>query len=196
MRCFRPARGESVELGLAVALRESPLRVEPAFVFHPVQRRVERALFDLQLLARGLLDRAHDGEPVHRAPGEGLEDRAGRGCRERGRVPCPWRVESLRTLGIRFLGSDTWMRKMVGLTQDGWLDYGKGRSRTGTGTDGRARNDNDRSSRATARDLQFGSDPFSRKNRSGSHSWHPERFSFEDRTFAVPCPSVFDRAAP
>ena len=35
---------------------------------------IERAFFDLQLVAGGLLDRAHHGEPVHRSPGEGLED--------------------------------------------------------------------------------------------------------------------------
>src|SRR5262249_40431311 len=71
---FSAGGGDAIELRLAVSLRDAPLRVEPTLVFHAVERRIERTLCDLQLLARDLLDRAHDGESVHWTPGQCLED--------------------------------------------------------------------------------------------------------------------------
>src|SRR5262245_51265444 len=43
-------RGELVVLGLAIVLGESPLGVEPAALLHAMERRVERALFDVELV--------------------------------------------------------------------------------------------------------------------------------------------------
>ena len=50
--------GQLVELRLAVVVGVAPLRGDQPLLLEPVQRRVERALVDLQDVARDLLDAA------------------------------------------------------------------------------------------------------------------------------------------
>ena len=68
------ARAQAIELCFAVFLGVAPFGVEPSLLFHAMERGIERAFFDLELVACGLLDPAEDGETVHRSPGERLED--------------------------------------------------------------------------------------------------------------------------
>src|SRR2546423_11531208 len=70
-----PSRGgEPVVLGSAILLRESPLAVDPAFALEAIERRVKRALFDLERFASFLLDPAPDAVAVHASPAQRLED--------------------------------------------------------------------------------------------------------------------------
>ena len=68
------ARTQAIELCFAVFLGVAPFGVEPALLFHAMERGIEGAFFDLELVACGLLDPAENGESVHRSPGERLED--------------------------------------------------------------------------------------------------------------------------
>ena len=56
--------GELVVLGAAVGLRERPLGVDPAALFHAVKSRVERALFDFEKIVGGALDVLHESVAV------------------------------------------------------------------------------------------------------------------------------------
>src|SRR5215207_113691 len=55
-------------------LRHAPLGLDEPFALHAVERRVERALADLERVVGGVLDPPRDAVAVARAPGEGLED--------------------------------------------------------------------------------------------------------------------------
>src|SRR5215204_1574755 len=71
---LRPApRRELVELRLAIVLREPPLGLDPSPLFQPVERRVQCALFNLQLRAARLGDPARDCVSVSWTPAQRLE---------------------------------------------------------------------------------------------------------------------------
>ena len=67
-------RGQAVELRAAVVVRRAPLGLQQAAHFEPVQRRIQRALLDLQHVARRLLDELRDRVAVHRAAADRLQD--------------------------------------------------------------------------------------------------------------------------
>src|SRR5438270_2497491 len=69
-----PGFRQLVELCLPVVFRRSPLRVDPAAILEAVERRIERALIDLQHVARDLLDPLRDAPAVHRLERERLEN--------------------------------------------------------------------------------------------------------------------------
>ena len=58
--------GESVVLGPSAELRDGPLGFDPALVLEAMERRVERALVDLQDVLGDLLDAVRDRPAVHR----------------------------------------------------------------------------------------------------------------------------------
>jgi hypothetical protein len=63
-----------VELRLPSELRLTPLGFDPPFALHAVERGVERAFFDDQLVGARVLEPPRDGVPVTRSPAQGLED--------------------------------------------------------------------------------------------------------------------------
>src|SRR5205085_4658937 len=69
-----PGGPDLVELCLPVVFRESPLRFDPAAGLHAVERRVERALLDLEIVVGRLADPPGDGVPVPRTPRQRLQD--------------------------------------------------------------------------------------------------------------------------
>src|SRR3954468_18070667 len=71
---FASGGRELVVLGFAVVLGHAPLALEPAAFFHAVERGIEGALLDLEVVVGGVADPPGDGIAVRRAPGEGLED--------------------------------------------------------------------------------------------------------------------------
>ena len=73
---------ELVVLGFAVVLREAPLGLEPAALFHAVEGGVERALFDLQSLVGGLANPRGGGVAVARSPLQRFEDEEVEGALE------------------------------------------------------------------------------------------------------------------
>jgi len=66
--------GELVKLRLSPELGLTPLGFDPSFAFHAVERRVERAFFDDQLVGARVLEPPRDGVPVPGSPAQGLED--------------------------------------------------------------------------------------------------------------------------
>src|SRR4051812_48703598 len=66
--------GETIVLRLAVVFGVAPFGLEPAALLETMQRRVERALLDLQPVFRDVLDPAQDAQAVHRTPAQRLED--------------------------------------------------------------------------------------------------------------------------
>src|SRR4029077_6237701 len=66
--------GEGVELRLAIVLALPPLGGDQLLVLQPVERRIERALRNLQRLARDLADAQQHAVPMQRRQGYGLED--------------------------------------------------------------------------------------------------------------------------
>src|SRR5207249_10685677 len=68
------AGGERIESGFAVLLADAPCGPDPARLLHPVERRVERSLFDSQEIGGDALDVRRDGVAVHALlRGQGLE---------------------------------------------------------------------------------------------------------------------------
>src|SRR5215216_3686047 len=67
-------RRELVELCFAVVLGGAPFALDPAVSLQTVQCRVERALLDEEGAIAPFADEPRDGVPVHRAPGQRLED--------------------------------------------------------------------------------------------------------------------------
>src|SRR5438045_3188332 len=57
-----PGPGEGVVAGPPVVLRLSPLRLDPASLRHPIERRVERALLHPQDFLGQLVNALGDGE--------------------------------------------------------------------------------------------------------------------------------------
>ena len=66
--------GDRVELRFASELGGAPVGLDPAVALHAVERRVERAFFDVQSVARLFAEPADDGVAVARPEGERLED--------------------------------------------------------------------------------------------------------------------------
>src|SRR6476659_3437838 len=58
-----------VQTRLPVFLGRSPRRLEPALLFHAMQRGVQRPLFHAQKIGRGALDSSGDGVAMHRSGG-------------------------------------------------------------------------------------------------------------------------------
>src|SRR5262249_55712813 len=69
-----PSGGERVVLRTPLVLGEPPLRFDEAAMLHAMQCRIQRAVFDLEYLVRGLANPSRDAEPVHRPPRERLEN--------------------------------------------------------------------------------------------------------------------------
>ncbi len=61
-----PGRSDRVELRLPVLLRGAPFRRNPLLLLHAQERRIERALIELQQLAADLLDPPGEAVAVHR----------------------------------------------------------------------------------------------------------------------------------
>ena len=66
--------GEGVELGVPSGFGFAPLGAEPALLLQPMERRVQRALRDLEDFSAGLFDAGGDRPAVHRLEGEGSEN--------------------------------------------------------------------------------------------------------------------------
>ena len=69
--CWRPLVVSRVVLGAAVVLREVPVGVDEPAVLHAVERRIERAVVDLQHVVGRGPNPLRDAEPVHRRPTRG-----------------------------------------------------------------------------------------------------------------------------
>src|SRR5436190_9756680 len=70
-----PPRGRDlVELGLAAQLRHAPVSLQPAALLHAIERRVQRAVLDLQHVRGALFQPARNGVAVARCRGDSLED--------------------------------------------------------------------------------------------------------------------------
>jgi hypothetical protein len=69
-----PLAGELVVAGSAVVVGRAPLGADPAPAQHPLERRVERALVDLEDVAGDLAEPERDPPAVHGLEGERLED--------------------------------------------------------------------------------------------------------------------------
>src|SRR5579863_6632385 len=67
-------RSQAIEPGAAVVVRHAPLRLQPALDQHAVQRRVERAVFDLQVAFGPLPDSLGDAVAMQRTWIKGPED--------------------------------------------------------------------------------------------------------------------------
>src|SRR5947209_15797724 len=65
-----PSRArQAIELCLAIIVRDAPLRRDRAFLLQLDQRRIQRAVIHLKLVAAGLLDAAGNSIPVQRPHG-------------------------------------------------------------------------------------------------------------------------------
>src|SRR5262249_20071674 len=69
-----PFRRELVVLGAAVVLRPPPRCLDPALVFHAVERWVERAFLEAERVVRSVLDPPRDRESVLWPPRQSLEN--------------------------------------------------------------------------------------------------------------------------
>src|SRR5688572_26061092 len=69
-----PSRGQTIELGPAIVLRYAPGRFDPATLFEPMERRIERALLDLEDVVGDLPDPARYAVAVSRSPGQCFQD--------------------------------------------------------------------------------------------------------------------------
>ena len=67
-------RGQLVVLRLVIGFADAPLGLQPAALFEAMQRRIERAGFDLEQIVRLRADRLADAVAVLRAPLQGPQD--------------------------------------------------------------------------------------------------------------------------
>ena len=65
---------EGVKLGAAIIFGGAPFRADPFLAFQAIERGIERALLDLQDVARDLLDALGDAPAVHRFERESFQD--------------------------------------------------------------------------------------------------------------------------
>src|SRR5687767_14674589 len=68
-----PGLGETVELDLALGVREPPFGFDPPLPLQPVERGIERALFYPERVGAAGLDPLRDGVAMARPPGEGFQ---------------------------------------------------------------------------------------------------------------------------
>ena len=87
-----------VELSPAIVLRGAVFERNPSPLNEPVERRVQRSLFDLQHIVGVEFDRFGDGVPMHWAPQQ-------RAKVSRSRVPCSSSMRSRCSL-VDILGDD------------------------------------------------------------------------------------------
>lgn len=66
---------DAVILCFTVVFGRAPERSNQPLIFEPMQRRIKRAVLDLQNLLRGLLDDMRDSVSVSRAQQDGLENK-------------------------------------------------------------------------------------------------------------------------
>lgn len=66
--------GEPVEFRSAIIFRFAPLARNPALMFEPVKRRIERTLLNFQKISGDLLDAQQNAIAVQRAQRNGFED--------------------------------------------------------------------------------------------------------------------------
>src|SRR5215475_138713 len=71
---FAPGARQLVILRLAIVFGTAPFRRDPALVFQPVQRRIERALVDVQHARGRLLYPLRDAPAMHRLQRERLQN--------------------------------------------------------------------------------------------------------------------------
>src|SRR5207245_1424720 len=69
-----PRCRETIVFRLALVFRLTPFARDPALVFQAIQRRIQRALLNLQAILRNLLDAQEDAVTMQRPEGNGLED--------------------------------------------------------------------------------------------------------------------------
>jgi len=69
-----PLSREAVQLRATTQLGLTPFGFQPAAPLHPIERRIQRSLFDDDGVVRGVLDERGDRIPVQRAAGQRLED--------------------------------------------------------------------------------------------------------------------------
>src|SRR6266852_6390145 len=70
-----PARGgQAVKFCAPVICGSSPFGFDPSFLQEPLERRVERAVLDLENVLRGLLDELGDAVAMHRPPAKRAQD--------------------------------------------------------------------------------------------------------------------------
>ena len=72
--CALPGGGQPVVLRPLVGLADAPLGLQPAALLEAVQRRIERAGFDLEQVVGLRADGLADAVAVLRTPLEGAED--------------------------------------------------------------------------------------------------------------------------
>src|SRR6266568_6681405 len=71
---FAAGRGQRVEASFAIVFGGAPLGCDPAASLQALERGIERAVFDQQLLVGRLLDRPRDALAVLRAENERAQD--------------------------------------------------------------------------------------------------------------------------
>src|ERR1700733_8744390 len=74
MELAPPSRSQTVELRLAFVVRFPPLAGDPTLMFQSIERWIQRALLDLQLFARDLLNAQQNPVAVQRAKRDRFED--------------------------------------------------------------------------------------------------------------------------
>src|ERR1700686_1163113 len=75
--CLQPALpggGQTIVSSFAVVLRRAPFACDPTLMLQTIERRVERALLNLEALLGHLLDAQQDAIAMQRAEGNGFED--------------------------------------------------------------------------------------------------------------------------
>src|SRR4029078_6404310 len=73
LKLLSAASSQFVELRLATELGHPPLGFDPAFALHAIERGIEGAFFDLDGVARRLLEPARDGVAMSRSPAQRFE---------------------------------------------------------------------------------------------------------------------------
>ena len=72
--CFATELGERVVACAPIVFGGLPIALDPAAVLESLERRIERALIDVEASVGDLLDAKSDAPPVHGFEGEGFQD--------------------------------------------------------------------------------------------------------------------------
>src|SRR5207248_2197360 len=74
LEALRPGASQRIELRLASAIGDAPLRPKPSTLFEPVQRGIQRPLIDLKRRFRHLIEPLRDCVTVERTKRHDLQD--------------------------------------------------------------------------------------------------------------------------
>src|SRR2546430_17262193 len=74
LKAFATGAGELVVLCAAIVVGRAPRGSDPSAALEPMQRRVQRALWDLKRFARNLVDALGNAPAVHRRERERFEN--------------------------------------------------------------------------------------------------------------------------